>query len=159
MLRIPGWVRNEVLPSDLYSYADSCEPGYKVMVNGEEVSAALQDGYFCIERRWAKGDRVELVMDMPARVVKAHPLVKDDEGRYAFEKGSIVYCAEWPDNPDLNVREAVLDNDVRLSVSRQDGKLYGIDEIVEENSGLVLIPYYAWNHRGPGDMAVWIRHE
>ena len=159
MLRIPGWVRNEVLPSDLYSYADSCEPGYKVMVNGEEVSAELQDGYFCIERRWAKGDRVELVMDMPARVVKAHPLVKDDEGRYAFEKGPIVYCAEWPDNPDLNVREAVLDNDVQLSVSRQDGKLYGIDEIVEEKSGLVLIPYYAWNHRGPGDMAVWIRHE
>ena len=159
MLRIPGWVRNEVLPSDLYSYADSCEPGYKVMVNGEEVSAELQDGYFCIERRWAKGDRVELVMDMPARVVKAHPLVKDDEGRYAFEKGPIVYCAEWPDNPDLNVREAVIDNDVQLSVSRQDGKLYGIDEIVEEKSGLVLIPYYAWNHRGPGDMAVWIRHD
>ena len=159
MLRIPGWVRNEVLPSDLYSYADSCEPGYKVMVNGEEVSAELQDGYFCIERRWVKGDRVELVMDMPARVVKAHPLVKDDEGRYAFEKGPIVYCAEWPDNPDLNVREAVLDSDVQLSVSRQDGKLYGIDEIVEEKSGLVLIPYYAWNHRGPGDMAVWIRHD
>ena len=36
---------------------------------------------------------------------------------------------------------------------------YGIDEITVGESGLTMIPYYAWNHRGSGDMAVWIRQE
>ena len=90
-------MRNEVLPSDLYSYADGLQPGYKVLVNGTEVQAGLEEGYFCISRKWKAGDRVELVMDMPARTVKAHPAVKDDEGRLAIEKGPIVYCAEWFD--------------------------------------------------------------
>ena len=158
-LRIPGWVRGEVLPSDLYSYADGLQPGYKVLVNGEEMQAALQDGYFNISRNWKAGDRVELVMDMPARTVQAHPEVKDDAGRLAVEKGPIVYCAEWPDNPGVRVREAVLGPKPELRVRHDDTKLYGIDEITVGGSGLTLIPYYAWNHRGPGDMAVWLKTE
>ena len=158
-LRIPGWVRNEVLPSDLYSYADGLQPGYKVLVNGTEVQAGLEEGYFCISRKWKAGDRVELVMDMPARTVKAHPAVKDDEGRLAIEKGPIVYCAEWPDNPGVQVREAVLGPAPQLSVRHDAEKLYGIDEISVGDGALTLIPYYAWNHRGAGDMAVWLKTE
>ena len=123
------------------------------------MEGALQDGYFCIERKWQKGDRVEIVMDVTPRIVKANPMVKDDEGRIAVEKGPIVYCAEWPDNEGLNVREIVLEKDPTLECRRQPDKLYGIDEIKVGESGLTMIPYYAWNHRGSGDMAVWIRQE
>ena len=158
-LRIPGWVRGEVLPSDLYSYADGLQPGYKVLVNGEELQAELQDGYFCISRAWKPGDKVELLMDMPARIVRAHPSVQDDAGRVAFERGPIVYCAEWPDNPGVKVREVVLEANPELTVRHEPDKLYGIDELVVGRSGLTLIPYYAWNHRGAGDMAVWLRQE
>ena len=156
---IPGWVRGEVLPSDLYSYADGLQPGYKVLVNGEELHAELQDGYFCISRAWKPGDKVELLMDMPARIVRAHPSVQDDAGRVAFERGPIVYCAEWPDNPGVKVREVVLEANPELTVRHEPDKLYGIDELVVGRSGLTLIPYYAWNHRGAGDMAVWLRQE
>ena len=158
-LRIPGWVRGEVLPSDLYSYADGLQPGYKVLVNGEELHAELLDGYFCISRAWKPGDKVELLMDMPARIVRAHPSVQDDAGRVAFERGPIVYCAEWPDNPGVKVREVVLEANPELTVRHEPDKLYGIDELVVGRSGLTLIPYYAWNHRGAGDMAVWLRQE
>ena len=158
-LRIPGWVRNEVVPSDLYSYADGVTPGYKVLLNGEEIQGALQDGYFCIDRKWQKGDKVEIVMDVAPRIVKANPAVKDDEGRIAVEKGPIVFCAEWPDNEGLNVREIVLEKDLSLGCRHLPDKLYGIDEITVGESGLTMIPYYAWNHRGSGDMAVWIRQE
>jgi hypothetical protein len=156
-LRIPGWVRNEVVPSDLYTYADKVTPGYSVKVNGVEVHTMLNDGYFCIKRKWKAGDKVELSMEVIPRVVKANPLVKDNEGRIAVEKGPIVYCAEWADNPGINVREAVVDKNPSLVVKRDPNKLYGIDEIIVDGSDLVLIPYYAWNHRGAGDMSVWIR--
>ena len=40
-LRIPGWVRDEVLPSDLYSYADNQKPTYRIIVNGQETANTL----------------------------------------------------------------------------------------------------------------------
>lgn len=158
-LRIPGWVRDEVLPSDLYYYDDDVELGYKVTLNGEEIKAELQKGYFCIDREWKPGDIVTLEMDMEPRIVKANDLVKDDEGCIAIERGPIVYCAEWPDNPDLKVREVVLGEHPQLEVRKEADKLYGIDEILVKDSGLTLIPYYAWNHRGAGDMIVWMKQD
>ena len=158
-LRIPGWVRGEVVPSDLYEFDDDVELGYKVSLNGQEIKADLDKGYFCIDRKWVPGDVVELVMDMEPRLVKANDKVEADRGRVAVERGPIVYCAEWPDNPDLKVREVVLSNSPKLAVRENKGKLYGIDEIVVEDSNLTLIPYYAWNHRGPGDMIVWMKQE
>lgn len=50
-IRIPGWVRNQVVPSNLYTYTDEFDPSYRVMVNGAEVHADLQDGYFSINRQ------------------------------------------------------------------------------------------------------------
>ena len=63
-VRIPGWVRNQVVPSDLYTYSDNVRLGYSVKVNGEEVKSELKDGYFCIDRKWKKGDKVEVHFDM-----------------------------------------------------------------------------------------------
>ena len=150
-LRIPGWVRGEVVPSDLYEFDDDVELGYKVSLNGQEINADLDKGYFCIDRKWAPGDVVVLDMDMEPRLVKANDKVEADRGRVAVERGPIVYCAEWPDNPDVKVREVVLSDSPKLAVRENKGKLYGIDEI--------LIPYYAWNHRGAGDMKVWMKQE
>ncbi|MBO7117422.1 MAG: glycoside hydrolase family 127 protein [Bacteroidales bacterium] len=158
-LRIPGWVRDEVLPSDLYHYDDDVDLGYRVTLNGQEIEAELQKGYFCIDREWKAGDVVTLEMDMEPRIVKANDLVKDDEGRIAIERGPIVYCAEWPDNPGLKVREVVLGEEPELLVHRDASKLYGIDEILVKDTGLTLIPYYAWNHRGAGDMIVWMKQD
>ena len=56
-VRIPGWVRSQVVPSDLYTYSDGKRLKYTVKVNGEAVQNELKDGYFCIDRRWKKGDK------------------------------------------------------------------------------------------------------
>ncbi len=53
-VRIPGWVRGQVVPSDLYTYSDGKRLKYTVKVNGEAVQNELKDGYFCIDRRWKK---------------------------------------------------------------------------------------------------------
>jgi DUF1680 family protein len=97
-VRIPGWVRNEVVPSNLYSYSDGQQPHFTVSVNGKAMTGSLQDGYFVIERSWKKGDVVSVHFDMIPRTVVANTNVTADKGCMAFERGPLVYCAEWPDN-------------------------------------------------------------
>ena len=98
-IRIPGWVQNRPVPSDLYAYADTKRLAYSVKVNGEEmVNGKLEDGYLGIDRKWKRGDRVEIHFDMEPRLVTALERVSADQGRVAIERGPIVYCAEFPDN-------------------------------------------------------------
>lgn len=169
-LRIPGWVRGAVLPSDLYRYADGQELGYTVTVNGEPVAGELQKGYLLIDRKWKKGDVVEVNFDMKPRIVKANGKVEADRGRVAVERGPLVYCAEWPDN-DFNVHNILLNQHPAFQVEERPDLLYGIHEIMTDAQALsydaagklavrdvklTLIPYYAWAHRGEGDMEVWL---
>lgn len=169
-LRIPGWVRGAVVPSDLYRYADGQELGYTVTVNGEPVAGELQKGYLLIDRKWKKGDVVEVHFDMKPRVVKANGKVEADRGRVAVERGPLAYCAEWPDN-DFNVHNILLNQHPSFQVVERPDLLYGIHEITTDAQALsydaagklavrdvklTLIPYYAWAHRGEGDMEVWL---
>ena len=171
-IRIPGWVHNEVVPSDLYKYADGIKPKYAVRVNGEETTADLKNGYFCIARTWRKGDKVELDFDMPVRIVKAHDKVVADRGRIAVERGPLVYCAEWPDN-DFKVQNVLMNKTPQFTVKEAPSSLpaigikaievpapvlnYDAQGFLQTRSvGLTLIPYFAWAHRGNGNMLVWL---
>ena len=172
-IRIPGWVRNEVVPSDLYTFCDNVRPKYSVKVNGEEVKSELEQGYFTIDRKWKKGDQVEVHFDMDVRTVRANNKVEADRGRIAIERGPIVYCAEWPDN-DFNVLNTLVNRTPKFEVVSKSDLLYGIDQIKTQaqtleyddqgrltvkDHTLTLIPYYAWCHRGSGNMAVWLPNE
>lgn len=172
-IRIPGWVRNQVVPSDLYAYSDGKRLNYTVKVNGEQVTSELKDGYFCIDRRWKKGDKVEVHFDMEPRTVKANNKVEADRGRIAVERGPIVYCAEWPDN-DFDVLSVFMNRAPKFDVVEKPELLYGMNQLKTDaqilgydDSGrltatdvkLTLIPYYAWAHRGSGAMAVWLPQE
>ncbi len=172
-IRVPGWVLGDVVPSDLYKYADKKKLSYAVKVNGEVVSSELEDGYFTITRKWQKGDKVEIHFDMEPRIVKAHPLVEADAGKLSVERGPVVYCAEWPDN-DFSVLSAVLPLKPKFSVEFKEDLLYGINTISTESQLLAynsdgkievkdvtlnMIPYYAWAHRGSGEMSVWLAND
>lgn len=169
-LRIPGWVRGNVLPGDLYAYADNQKPVYRVSVNGQTVESDVNNGYLSIARKWKKGDVVEVHFDMLPRIVKANPKVEADRGRVAVERGPIVYCAEWPDNR-FNIHSVLLNQHPQFKVTEKPELLYGINQLttdaqalsydmagklVAKDVELTLIPYYAWAHRGEGDMEVWL---
>ncbi len=153
-VRIPGWTRNEVVPSDLYTFADQKQSTWSVKVNGEEVKADLQQGYCTISRDWKAGDVVDLSFDLQPRLVKANEQVEADRGLVAVQCGPIVYCAESPDNAKP-IDSISINQQTQLKVEWQPEKLYGINQIVT-NDGMTLIPYYAWAHRGVSDMEVWI---
>ncbi len=169
-VRIPGWVRNQVVPSNLYTYSDNKRPTYSLSVNGEKVEAELKEGYFCIDRQWKKGDKVQVHFDMEVRTVRAHSKVEADRGRVAIERGPVVYCAEWPDN-DFDVQSVFMNQKPRFEVVERPELLYGLNQIktdvqilefgddgklTAKDKTLTLIPYYAWCHRGSGAMAVWL---
>lgn len=170
-LRIPGWVKNQPVPSDLYYYNDNKRLGYTVKVNGVAANGTLTpDGYYTIDRKWKKGDKVEVHFDMEPRTVVANNKVEADRGRIAVERGPIVYCAEFPDN-DFEVLSAFMNQNPKFTEKYSSDKLYGIVELstdaqvlsyddkgrlTSKDVKLNMIPYYAWNHRGRGQMAVWL---
>lgn len=175
-IRVPGWVRNYPVPSDLYRYTDNVRPEYsfKFDVNGKPVEGKLtDDGYYTVSRNWKKGDKVKIHFDMEPRVVKAHDLVEADKGRVAVERGPIVYAAEFPDN-NFNVLNTFMGLNPKFTTKWQPDLLNGIvtisapaQTLAYKNDGtlsvkdvdLTLIPYYAWNHRGRGNMEVWMAQE
>jgi Uncharacterized protein conserved in bacteria len=173
MIRIPGWVRNEVLPSNLYTYADNKQLNYSVKVNGQPVSSELTNGYLSIGRDWKKGDKIDVSFEMQPRVVKANQRVEADRGRVSFERGPVVYCAEWvdndfeipslllPDNPEIQVvdKPETLNGIVELKMPAQSLSINTKGLLETKNVSLTLVPYYAWNHRGVGHMAVWLPQE
>ena len=173
MLRLPGWIQNVVVPSNLYSFNDGKKLSYTVSLNGKKIEPIIKDGYISIDRKWKKGDKVELSLDMEPRIVKANSKVEADKGRISVERGPIVYCAEWPDN-NFDVRTVFMNREPKFEVVKKDDMLYGINMIktdaqtlgFDDNGRLItkdvtlsLIPYYSWNHRGVGSMLVWLPNE
>jgi len=171
-VRIPGWARNQPVPSDLYRYMSKSDEEAVLKVNGKRVALDLEKGYARVRRTWKMGDEVELNLPMPIRRVLAHEKVEDDRGKVALERGPIAYCAEWPDNKDGHVLNLLLPDDSPLkSDYRKDmlngvvvirGKAFGVKRgddarpLVKTKQDFVAIPYYAWAHRGRGEMAVWL---
>jgi DUF1680 family protein len=170
-VRIPGWARNEPVPSELYRFADASSEPVTLRVDGEDVPLVLEKGFACVERRWEKGDVVELRLPMPVRRLVAHPSVEADRGRVALQRGPLVYAAEWPDNPEGHVRNLLLPDDSPLGSEFRADLLNGVQvvegkaialakneqgQVRRREQELVAIPYYAWANRGPGEMTVWL---
>lgn len=185
-IRIPGWVKGQPVPSGLYSYSDPSRPSYKITVNGRSVLASLTaDGYYTIERNWKKGDVVNVHFDMDVRTVRADNKVEADRGMASVERGPLVYCAEWRDN-SFDIMSVLLNREPKFSEGKLPYSSFIADSLktklqqyrdqnittlatdaqtlAYDNSGklttnnvkLELIPYFAWCHRGSGNMKVWL---
>ena len=153
-LRVPGWARNEPVPSDLYRHLDACDEAPSLKVNGAPTSLDLDRGFAVVRRHWRAGDVVELHLPMPVRRVVSHEGVARNRGHVAVERGPLVYCAEGVDNGG-SALELTLSDDAALSAEHDAGLLGGVTTI--GGDGITLIPYYAWSHRGAGEMNVWLK--
>jgi len=103
------------------------------------------------------GDVVSLSLPMAVRRVVADERVVDDRGKVALERGPLVYCAEGIDT------DLVIPDEAPFEIEPRRDLLGGIDVLratVTSGGGqprsLLAIPYYAWSHRGAGEMAVWL---
>ncbi len=169
-VRIPGWAIGAPVPSDLYTQtAPGSLKDVTVAVNGQPVPLSLDRGYLTLERAWRAGDTVTLAFAMPARRIRCHPAADDNRGRLAVERGPLVYCAEAADNggrvlnltlaPDAAFRESTVDVlGHRLVSLTGEAHTVGIDLCGRRKArpaAVTLIPYFAWCHRGAGEMQTW----
>ncbi len=174
LVRIPGWAQNKPVPSDLYQFVKTVSDPVSLRINGEPVPVALQKGYARIERRWKKGDTIELGLPMPVRRVLSHPGVLTNKGKVALQRGPVVYCLEGPDNsgrvldlyipdeinlstefrPDLLGGVMVITGDARTAKRALDGSV-----VPDSQKRFTAIPYAVWAHRGRAHMTVWPARE
>ena len=161
-LRIPSWSKT-----------------YSCRVNGELYDGTLSpSGYLLVSRSWKMDDSMELTLDMQAHFVFADPLVREDAGKVALQRGPLVFCLEEIDNgsnlhaisvsPDTRISESydpdALGGIVTLSLeARRDNTTYRPEEpygtVAPESRPVTVIavPYFAWCNRRPGEMIVWVR--
>lgn len=170
LVRIPGWARGEAMPSDLYKYAAPVQTNVELKVNGQLQNYAVEKGYAVLKRTWKRGDVVEVVLPMEVQKVVANENVKDDIGKVALQRGPLMYCAEWPDNGG-KASNILMPVASRFTAEYKPELLNGVTIIkteapaiaIDENEQTVrtvtktvtAIPYYAWAHRGKGEMIVW----
>lgn len=162
-IRVPGWVRNVVLPGDLYKYIDGKKSNIGLLINGKNQKVQIENGFVIIGKNyWKSGDTIEISFDMEVKKVISNKNVAANKGKIAFERGPLVYCAEKVDNPN-----GVLD----IKLNSNDQFKYSFDEELLKGMGKILgkatdsknnvvdftaIPYFAWAHRDEGEMSVWL---
>ena len=158
--RIPGWCKK-----------------YQVVLNGISKGAyKLEDGYFAQDMK--KGDRVELLLDMPATLLESNPLVEETKNQVTVKRGPVVYCLESPDLPGNTIFDVVIPASIKLQPvpmkidignvmaltgqarllqkSNWKNSLYKEVNTTTKPIKIKLIPYYAWANRGQTDMTVWM---
>jgi DUF1680 family protein len=165
-LRIPGWSK-----------------ATQISVNGKPASERAMPGtYLALKRQWKPGDTVHLAFDMRPHVIASNPLVEENYGRAAVQRGPLVYCMEQIDQsgatplsetalklsndfvpeqrPDLLGGIVVLKHrGFAQARSFQQMPLYAALESIEPKPGksidLTFIPYYTFANREPTAMQVW----
>jgi DUF1680 family protein len=172
MIRIPGWAQQEAMPSDLYRFSNSTKSPIPITINGKPVAYTIERGFAKLHKVWRKNDVVEVILPMNINVVHAHEKVSDDRGKISLQRGPLTYCAEWADNFG-STSNLILSGEQqkKLSESARPDLLNGVmvitgevtaikvdpavNQISSVKQNFTAIPYYAWAHRGKGEMTVW----
>ena len=170
LVRLPGWSQNTAIASDLYAFKTKSDKNVDILINNKPVAYKIEKGYAVLSRIWKKGDVVTVKLPMEIRTVEANDHVKDDRGKIALQRGPLMYCAEWPDNNGLT-GNIILPAGTTFSAEFKPELLNGVEVIKAEASAIninathdgvtsakqhfLAIPYYAWAHRGEGEMMIW----
>ncbi len=146
-------------------------------VNGASVRAEEENGYAVIRRAWQAGDTVCMHFDAPLRALAVNPLSRETAEQICFAWGPYILCAEEADNgKNLQLIRVSPKAKARLTEENVCGvpvpaasleafrlcpegtPLYrrAEESVPCENTTLKLVPYFAWNNRGEGEMRVWL---
>ena len=164
-LRIPSWLKTSPTNNNLYTYQDKT-PNYSISVNGQALYPENHD-YITLNRKWKKGDVIELNFPMNVRRIVANDNAEDDRGKVALERGPIVYCLEGNDQADGKVFNKYILNASEITATYDANLLNGVVTLSGEAKQLEqdgtikdvtfrAIPYSTWNNRGPQQMEIWV---
>ena len=159
-LRIPGWCKK-----------------YRFKYNGKTPEMFNRKDDF-ISGDIRAGDKLELILDMPATLLESNPLVEETKNQVAVKRGPVVYCLESADLSHASVSDIMIPASIKLQpiqMKVDNGNvmaLTGEARLLQGNNWkntlykevnrtvkpvkIKLIPYYAWANRGKTDMTVWM---
>lgn len=117
------------------------------------------------------GDSVPVDLPMEIHFMEANPYAQDNSGRYAVQRGPIVYCMEEIDNGE-NLRDITLLEKSEVNIANEDNipapviyigaerrpatnQLYRMKKDERVSFTARLIPYFAFANRKACDMLVW----
>ena len=148
----------------------------RISINGNSFCVVHKSRcYHEIRRHWKKEDWIEIVFEMPVRVVYANPRIRANLGCFVIQRGPL-YCIESADHPDVSVFDIVLPlNPLDVSHGFEvklepdllggivtitsdalahdstsgDGELYRFDTFPKLSGAekMTAIPYFAWANR------------
>ncbi len=163
-LRIPAWARTAT-------------------IDGSAVDAG---GYAEVRRRWRRGTKLVLDLDVSPRLTAPSPRIDAVRGCVAIERGPLVYCIEGGDlAASVDLGDLRIDREQRVEDSGPIESLAGLPGVsatgevvnldgwqhseyrdlreVVATSGasqvasLSAVPYFAWGNRDAGgSMRVWL---
>lgn len=160
-IRIPGYVKDYSLAIGGRKQDDNqCEKGYKYL-------------------HIAGQNQIDIQFSIEPRFIHANPLVREDSGKVAIQKGPLVYCLEEVDNGSnlpayyVDTKEPIIEEYVEdilggttilklkgkkiSSKNWEENELYQEREVIWEEKELTAVPYSYWGNRKPGEMLVWIK--
>lgn len=163
-LRIPGWARSG-----------------SIRINGQQRMLGKGEAgtYQAVEVTDPQRTEILLVLDMEVRYTTAHAMVEEACGQAAVERGPLVYCCEGVDTEAESLDDLYLDPEAAYrpvaidiagrTVTALETEMYCMDREEYDREALYqtlvyrgmkketvrLIPYYAWDNRGFGEMRIW----
>jgi DUF1680 family protein len=165
-IRVPGWVEKGSLS-----------------VNGQklrELGSSDANTYIDAEIASPADMKIAVSFEMKPRLTIAHPKAEEDINQAAVERGPLVYCVEHPDAELDTLDDLMIDTEGCFEL--EDFNLKGQKLVALKGLGVVLerdhydrnalyqtfsvkgkrkvpfsmIPYFAWDNRGFGEMRVWL---
>lgn len=164
-IRIPSWAETGFIKTRDRRY---------------QISEKDETGYLTINLSVMEGEQIEVLFDMPVRYTQSHSFIEETVNQVAVEKGPLVYCIESPDTDLDTLDDLMLDLDSSLNsipfeiagrtVTALEGNAYRMKRDHFDRNALYqtlhyegmekinlrLIPYFAWDNRGFGEMRIWL---
>jgi DUF1680 family protein len=154
-LRLPSWSLNPQVKVN--HPAVETVPSAPVLPPTAQGYDPRLSRFLTLRREWQPGDRLELTLDTPLLLRRAHPKVKGHAGKVALTRGPLVYCLESVDNPGVDIFSAQLDPTTLAETFVSDllGGIIKITAKATNGQALTFIPYHLWGNRGASQMVVW----
>lgn len=164
-IRIPGWVNTGYIRTKEHNY---------------EINKKCKSGYYNLEVLAKEGEVIEAYFDMQVRFTQGHMMIEETVNQAAVERGPLVYCIENHDTRLETLDDLILDLDAEfkpINFTIEDRKVVAIEgkglkikrdnfdrnalyQTIQydgmESTKIRLIPYFAWDNRGFGEMRIWI---
>ncbi len=176
-LRIPAWVRKGCL--------EVRDRGSRKICQREELTREQAGTYLELQIEYPGETEILLDLGMEARLTCANAMVEEAVNQVAVERGPLVYCLEGADVDIQTLDDLLIPSNINLEKedfeiggrtvasltgtflkrknNNEEGGGYDREALYQDyvNRGYEkvqarLIPYFAWDNRGMGEMRVWI---